>query len=835
MKSTGSLLRLAWRQLRRDLASGELRVLFAALTLAVVAVTAVGFVTDRATRALALEANRLLGGDAVLRSDSPIAPELRSTLLAPGLAHSEVWSFNSMLRAGPALKLGEVRALGADYPLRGQYRLRDGEGRERSHRGAPAAGQIWLSRAGADALGVKIGDRLALGRSEFTLAALVLQEPDAVLDYFNTAPKVFVALPELEATGLVQPGARITYRLVVAGADDAVGAAVRALRPQLGRGQRIETAADARPEVRSALDRADRFLGLAALVAVVLASVAVAMAARRHTARHLDDVAVLRCLGASQREIVSLHLVALLLLTVLAAALGITIAYALQSFAGSSLENTLGIRVPPAGLWPALYGAAVGLTVLVSFALPPVLALRRVPALRVLRRDLPLAETSALLTTLVGISGLVALLWWKSGSAQLATSLLGGLALAFVALALLAGVLIFALRRVRGRLRGAWRYGLANLSRRAAASLAQIAALGLGLTVLLLLGLVRSDLLARWRDAIPADAPNQFVVNIQQDQVEDVRGTLAAQGLHAAQLFPMVRGRLVAVNGSAVSGADFEARGERPRRLAEREFNLSASAQFADDNVATAGRLWRAEDSDRPQWSVEEGFAQALGWRIGDHIAFDVGGQRIEAPITSLRKVNWESFRPNFFVLGTPATIAKLPASYITSLHVPETQRGAITVLIERFPNLSVIDIGAVLAQVKGTIEQVTEVVELVFLFTLAAGVLVLLAAIHATQDERLREGAVMRVLGGRRAQLRFAQLSEFLVIGLIAAAVAVLAANGIAASIATRVFELPWTPNLRLSLQIAAIGIALVVLAGWFSTRRTVAAPPSETLRALG
>ncbi|HRG17437.1 MAG TPA: permease, partial [Pseudomonadota bacterium] len=319
MKHSRSLLRLSWRQLRRDLASGELRVLFAALMLAVLAVTAVGFVTDRAQRALALEANRLLGGDAVLRSDSDIPEALRALAQDPRLARSEIRSFNSMLRTDTGLKLGEVRVLGAGYPLRGKYRLVDAQGVERDHRGAPAAGSAWLSRAGADALGVRIGDAVHFGARSFTLSALVVQEPDAVLDYFNTAPKVFIALDDLESTGLVQPGARIVHRLVVAGPDAAVRGFVDAVKPQLGRGQRLETAADARPEIRSALDRADRFLGLAALISVVLASIAVAMAARRHSARHLDDAAVLRCLGASQRDIATLHLLAMILLTVLAA------------------------------------------------------------------------------------------------------------------------------------------------------------------------------------------------------------------------------------------------------------------------------------------------------------------------------------------------------------------------------------------------------------------------------------------------------------------------------------------------------------------------------------
>ena len=829
-----SLLRMAWRQLRRDLASGELRVLFAALVLAVLAVTSVGFVTDRATRALSYESNRLLGGDVVLRSDTPINASLRLLTDDARLRRSEVWSFNSMVRAGENLRLADVRALGLDYPLRGSYRLRDAGGNERTHQGAPEPGTVWLSRAGAEALGVAIGDTIALGSSTLNLSALVLEEPDAVLDYFNTAPKVFVALTDLPATELVQPGARITYRLVAAGDAAAVTDLTNALRPQLGRGQRLETAADARPEIRAALDRADRFLGLAALVAVVLASVAVAMAARRHMARHLDDAAVLRCLGASQQLIAGLHLISLLMLAAAASVIGIGLAWAVQWFAGSSLQQTLGIAVPAAGIAPALYGAAVGFTVLLSFALPPVLALRRVPALRVLRRDVPMVETSALLTSAIGLGGLAALLWWKSGSAQLATSLLGGLVLAFIALAALASGLVFALRLLRPRLRGAWRYGLANLSRRAASSLAQIAALGLGLTVLLLLGLVRSDLLARWREMIPDGAPNRFVVNVQEDQLNGVRTLLATHGLTEVQLFPMVRGRLVAVNDAPASGEKYAERGERAKRLAEREFNLSATTAFADDNEATAGALWTAATADVPQWSVEAGFAESMGWQVGDRVAFDVGGQRIEAPITSLRKVVWESFRPNFFVLGTPATIKSLTASYITSLHVDDTQVGAVNALVGQYPNLSVIDIGAVLAQVRATADQVTEVVEVVFLFTMAAGVLVLMAAIHATQDERLREGAVMRVLGARRAQLRLAQLSEFLVIGLIAASVAVLAANGIAASIAIRVFDLPWAPNLSLSAYAALAGVASVVLAGWFTTRRTVAAPPSETLRAL-
>src|SRR5690606_28139654 len=382
-------LRLAWRQLRRDLASGDIRILVAELWLAVVAVTVSGFVTDRAERALATEANRLLGGDAVLRGDQPIEGELREAAGAPGLAHTETVEFQSMIRVGEGadanLRLGDPRALGEGFPLRGRFTVDDAGG-EHEADGIPAPGTLWMSRAGADLLGARLGDAVSIGQSRLTLAALVVQEPDAAMDYFNVAPKVFLNLGDLPATQLVQEGSRVRYRLVVAGDATAVERFTAIAKAALGRGQRLETIADARPEIRSALDRAGRFLGLAALVSVVLAAVAVAMAARRHGERHLSGAAVMRCLGASQRTLVGIHVGEMVLLGLLASVLGVAIAFALQWAVGAWLERALGLSIPPAGWLPALQGLAVGMIVLLAFAAPPVLALRRVSALRVLRR-----------------------------------------------------------------------------------------------------------------------------------------------------------------------------------------------------------------------------------------------------------------------------------------------------------------------------------------------------------------------------------------------------------------------------------------------------------------
>lgn len=825
---------LAWRQLRRDLAAGELRILFAALVLAVMAVTAVGFLTDRAQRALSLEANRLLGGDAVLRADAPITGALRAAAQAPGLRSSDARSMRSMIGVGAEVKLGQLRAVGPGYPLRGRLVIERQPGRAEVAHGIPERGEVWMNASGAQELSAHSGDSVALGDASFRLAAIVTEEPEAALDVFGAGPKVFMNLADLPRTALEQPGSRVGYRLAVAGEPDAVERFEARVRASLGRGQRLETAADARPEIRDALDRAGRFLGLAALVSVVLAAIAVAMAARRHAARHLSGSAVMRCLGASQSTLVGIHVGELLLLGLFASGIGVLLAFGLQALVGQWLAQALKVAIPGVGATPALAGIGVGITVLLAFGLPPVLALRRVPALRVLRRDLDATEPSSWAVALAGLAGLALLLRWQAGSASLGLYMLAGIATTLLALGVLAMALIWLLRRLRPRLRGPWRYGLASVSRRPAASVAQIASLGLGLMVLLLLTFVRSDLLSRWQAALPADAPNRFVINAQPEQLPELRAQLQRMGIAAPAFYPMVRGRLVRYNGRAVTGEDFSQAGERARRLAEREFNLSFVSRLRPDNEVVAGRFWPPAGPARPEISVERDFAQMMGWKLGDRVEFDVAGQSFSATLTSLRKVDWQSFKPNFFVIGSPASLAGLPASYVVAVHAPPSRPRFTADLVAAFPNLTVIEIDAVLAQVRATIDQVSAVVEAVFYFSLAAGVLVLLASVGASQDERLLEGAVMRVLGGSRRQLRLAQASEFAAIGLLSGLAAAGMATLLSGVVAKEVFDLPFEPDLRLVLAAAATGVLAAVVAGMMATRRVVAAPPSVTLREL-
>jgi putative ABC transport system permease protein len=831
----GSPWRLAWRQALRDLAAGEVRLLIAALALAVASVTTISFLTDRAERALALEANRLLGGDAVLRSDAPLAPALRTLADRPGLKAVDTVEFPSMLRVADRFRLGELRAVGREFPLRGSFVISDEAGRRELAEGPPA-GVVWMTRAGANTLGATLGDPITLGESTLRLAALIEQEPDGALDYFNVAPKVVMNLDDLPATGLVQPGSRIAYRLVVAGTPDAVEAFSAEAREALGRGQRLETASEGRPEVRRALDRAGRFLGLATLVSVILAAIAVAMAARRHSARHLDACAVMRCLGASQRTIVIVQVGALMLLGLLGSTLGVALAWALSFAIGEWLGSALGIAVPSASLMPVISGYAVGFVVLLAFAVPPVLALRGVPALRVLRRDLDVRSPGALALTALALGGFGALLWWQAKSPELAGAMLGGLVVTFAILAALGYGLVRGVDLLRPRLRGPWRYGLANISRRAATTVAQVSALGLGLMALLLLVFVRTDLLERWREALPADAPNRFIVNVQPAQVEPLREFLESEGITNPEIFPMIRGRWIERNGAPMNVQALPEGNGRARRLAEREFNLSSADTLDDSNTILEGRFWEASmAADAPtEFSVEQGLAQSLGWALGDRVVFDIAGTRLEGEVTSIREVKWESVRPNFFVLVSPGAMEGLQGSAITAIHLPPGRDGFTRALLDRFANLSVIDVDAILKQVRSTVDQVSTVVEAVFLVALLAGALVLLAAVGASQDERLREGAVMRVLGGSRRQLRLAQAGEFAALGLISGLVAAIASTVLAGVIALQVLDLPWTPDPRLAATGALVGVVVALLAGLWATRRILDAPPSVTLREL-
>jgi putative ABC transport system permease protein len=824
----------AWRMLRRDLASGELFILLIALVLSVCAMTSVSFIVERAGKGFAAQANQLLGADVVLRSDTEIKPDQAKLANIAGLQSAQTVSLLSMIQSKDNLRLSELKAISAHFPLRGKIELVNAPENLAAQGFAPKPGHAWLTRAGATQLDVKVGERLRVGQLQLQVDALIAAEPDVSLDYFTSQPRLIFNLEDLPRTGLIQEGSRASYRLLVTGSAAATQVFSAAAKASLRRGQSLESVQDARPQLRAGLARGEQFLSLAALVSVMLAAVAVAMAAKRHAARHLDGCALMRCLGASQSTITQIYLTQLALLGLIASAFGIVLALALQAVVCDLLARRLGITLPSASVRPAFEGMAVAFAVLASFAAPPVLALRAVPALRVLRRDLPSTELSGLVLAVFGLAGIAALMLWKAQSIKLAGIVLAGILLTLGVLALAALALFALVKLLRKRLRGAWRYGLANAGRRQGASVVQVCALGLGLMMILLLGFVRTELISAWQKQLPANTPNRFLIGVQPDQTEPLAAALQAAGVRKPDLFPMIRARFIARNGVAITEQSFAATDVRAARLAEREFNLSAADSVQADNQITAGTFWQPGETSA-QISVEQELAQTLGWKLGDLVRFDIAGEIWEVRISSLRQVQWESMRPNFFVIAPLATVKALPASYITSFYLPAEHTGKLERgIIGQFPNLSLIDLDAILGQLKRTADQVAAAVQYIFYFTLLAGLLVLLAAISASQDERLQEGALMRALGASSRQLRLAQLSEFAVLGGISGLIAAIAANALTALLAKQVFDFVWQPNWRMSLLCAVGAALLVVLSGLIATRRILKVPPGLVLREL-
>ena len=834
-------LRLALRLLRRDWRAGELRVLAAALVLAVGSVGTVGFFADRVKASLTTQANLLLGADLMISGDRMLPATFADSARQRGLATTPVIRFNSMVPptagAAPsaAAVLADVKAIGAGYPLRGTILLADPAHPEGVVATTiPARGEAWPDARLADRLGVKVGGHISVGESTLRVSAIVQQEPEVAGIVFALGPKLLLNIDDVPATNLLQPGNRATWRLLVA--DRAGSGTLEAYRTwlaaELTPGQRLETVRDLRPEVRLTLDRAEKFLGLAALVAVLLAAVAVALAASRYLRRHLDAAAMFRCFGARVAQTLTLFFVQFLAMGLVACAVGVAVALAGQQLLVTLLSSVVATDLPPPSWIPGATSFATGLLLLFGFALPPLIALASVPPLRVLRRDLPRPRAGGVLAYGLGAATIALLIGVQAREAQAGLIMVGGVAGLLLAAALVSWVLLALLKHLPQR--GiTWRFGLANLRRRAFASSLQIGALALGLMALLLLTVVRGDLMRNWRASLPPDAPNQFLINVLPEQVDDARAQLA-KGVGVNVSFrPMVRGRLVEVNGATVDTRKYG--DARARRLAEREFNLSWTNALPKGNNIASGAFWKettsAEDAGM---SLEEGIAESLGVKLGDQLTFDVAGSRVTAKVTSLRKVDWDSFRVNFFALFPPGPLDRMPATYIAAFRAPEGNNAWLSALVQKNPNILVIDIGEIVRQVQGIMDSVSRAVEFVFLFTLAGGLLVLQAAIAATQDERMFDAAILRTLGASRRQLATAQIAEFLLLGSLAGLVAAAGATATGWALADRVFKIPFEANPMVWVYGFLGGAIVVTLAGWLGTRATTRQPPLAVIRQL-
>lgn len=829
-----ALLSQSFRMTLRDWRSGEVRLLVVALAVAVAALSSVAFFVDRAQRALERDAAMFIGGDLALDSDRPIDPSIGTQAGELGLQVAQTVTFPSMAVSGlhPERNvLAALKAVSSAYPLRGTIKLRGAQG-EIAAAGGPEAGTAWVDPQLLDSLDLAAGQSIRLGESTFRVSGVIASEPDRGAQFMSFAPRVMIRLDELAATELVQPASRVMYHLLVAGGPQSVERFSSSLRPRLQRGQRLQSLQDGRPDLHAALERARQFLTLVALLAAMLAAVAVATAARRFSQRRIDSCAVLRCLGLRPRDLVGLFALQFAWVGCIGCVAGVLAGSALHLVIVRALTGLLPTQLPAASIVPALQAFACGWALLAGFALAPVMRLRGVPPLRVLRRDLAAwPDEPAALVYAIAAATFAGLLLWLSRDLRLAAVTAGGFAGAGLAFAAGAWAWLGGLRALRraaaGRVPAGASLAVAALVRRPSATIVQVVALSFGLTALLVMAMVRTDLLRQWRAQIPADAPNRFIINIQPDQVQAVAARLKEQGVADAQLFPMVRGRLVAINSNPVDPGRYRA--ERARGLIEREFNLSYAVEAPAYNRILQGR-WFGRDA--PELSIERGIAETLGVHVGDQLSFDVAGEIVRATATSVRELSWDSMKVNFFIIMAPALLQNRPQTFITSIRVAPERADPTSRLVREFRNLTVIDTGIVLAQIRSVLDQVSRAVQFVFLFALAAGVLVLYAALSATQDERGHEAALARALGAARRQLWQAQLFELSALGAMAGLLAGLGASAIGWLLAHQVLHFEYRLAPWPFVGGIVLGAVSAVAGGSLALRRVIATPPWVVLR---
>jgi putative ABC transport system permease protein len=826
------LLTLAWRLLLRDWKSGELSVLGIALVIAVTSLTAVAFLTDRVGHAVELRAAESLAADLRLGSSQPLADKYIEMAEQEGLQTASMTTMPSVVFEQDRSTLSAIRAVTAAYPLRGRLKTADrllAVSVETDD--IPARGEAWATTRLLARLGADTGSTVMVGKTSFRITKVLDFRPDQGWQFVDLAPTLLINMADLENTGLIQPGSRVSYRMLFAGSRDGITVFKPNLEELLDAGEQLSDIEDTNPQIRSAMDRAGRFLNLASLVSVLLAAVAVAMAARRYAIRHRDRIALLKCLGSQQSFILRLNLLQLVMLTILGAAVGVTLGYLAQEALAWIARDLIAQELPAPGASPVLLGFVTALFILCGFALPDLVQMGKTPVLRVLRHDIEPPPMRYGISYLAGLFAVLALLQWMVRDIALVVGIAAGTAGTFAVLGLAGWLLVKATGRFRGVAGVAWRYGLANLSRRGRESVVQVVAFGLGLMVLMLLTLVRNDLMDTWRDSLPADAPNQFLINIQPHEVPQMQQYLAEKNMEVPSFVPLVRARMTAINGQDVNQINFE--DPQGERWAKRESNLSFGDAIQIGNQLTEGEWWQP-GTEKHEVSVEVDFGRDLGVKMGDEISFDIAGEPVSATVTSFRTVEWDTFRPNFFMVFSKAALEGYPASYITALYAGAEDDKKIIELMRQFPSVTVIDLDASLAQVRDVMDKASLAVQAVFLFTLFAGLAVLWAAVQSSLDERSFESAILRTLGASRGRVLSGVAVEFVAIGLLAGLLASTGASLAAWHLAVNVYELQYHFSPVLWMAGPILGMLFVGVSGLMATWRVVTHSPVSVLRAV-
>jgi len=831
-------LKLAWTQTLSLWRAGTLRVLVFALVLAVAAITAVSFFTQRVASALNQQGGLLLGGDIAVMADHPIRPAFIKRAQSQGMKNIRTYEFASMVIHGEISQLVEIKAVELGFPLRGDLTIGatiDDVGE--TVKSAPQPGEAWLEPRLANLLGVKVGDEVEVGEHTLRIGAILLREPSRGGDMFSFAPRLLINAADLPASKLIQYGSRVKYQLLLAADPQKVNDYFLKTKAELGRGEKIEDVRNARPEIKSALDKARQFLGLSAMVSVILATVAMLLSSLPYVKQSLDTFALMRCFGARQNTVLQVLALQTLLIAFFSAIAGSALGYLAQmglaNLAGSLFVEAL----PTLSVAPIWVGFAASMAMMVAVVIPHAWQMRNLTAINILRRETLAQPISAQAKFLPAAIVMAAMIFWQAHDTKIAVyTMLAVLALCVVISGFAYG-LVGSVQRLfsltpQNKTLSSISLGIQGLKRRAGLSTVQMIGFSMGLMVLMLLALIRGDLIQSWQASLPSDAPNRFVINIQPAQITGITQFFAQQNIKDTAIFPMVRARLISKNGELINTAQWQ--DERAKRLAEREFNLSWAATMQSDNRLLAGRWWTSQEHGKPYLSLEQGLAETLGVQLGDKLVFDIAGNLTTLTVTSLRKVEWDTMRANFFAVTPPGLLEPYAANFISSFYLPVGADAPLNQLVKQYPNLTVIDVAALMQQVRGIMQKMSSAIAYVFSFSLIAGVAVLYAALVATREERIAEATLMRVFGASRRQVTIAYIAEFACIGLIAALVATIASNLLAYYLSVNVLNIPFQFNVTLVLIVMLVSATVVPLAAWLGLRGFLKIPPRQLLNSI-
>lgn len=830
--------RLAWMQTLSLWRSGALRVLVFSLVLAVTAISAIGFFTQRVETALNQQGGLLLGGDIAVISDHAIPDTFLQRAKQQSMAIAKTYEFASMVIFGEANQLSEIKAVEQNFPLRGDLTI----GKNTADIGqlikaAPKLGEAWVEPRLANLLNIKVGDIVEVGERKLLVSAILLREPSRGGDMFGFAPRLMMNAADLPSTKLIQYGSRVKYQLLLSSNPQNINQYFTQVKPTLSRGEKIQDVRNARPEIKSALDKAQQFLGLSAMVSVILAMVAMLLSSLPYIKQSLDTFALMRCFGASKRTVLQVLTIQTILIAFFSALLGVALGFVAQlglgKLAGSLFLETL----PTASSLPIFIGIATSVAMMFAVVVPHAWQMRNLTAMNILRRETLAQPISAQAKFLPAALVMCTMIFWQAGDIKLAGSTI--LALVMLAAAIIGFSYVFVTLANRlfmitpkSQVLNDMKLGMLGLKRRFGLSTVQMIGFSMGLMVLMLLALIRNDLIRNWQASLPIDAPNRFVINIQPTQIESVKQFFEQQNIKNGTVFPMIRARLISKNGNDISATQWE--NERAKHLAEREFNLSWATKMQSDNKLLSGRWWTSKDYGKPYLSLEQDLAKTLGIQLGDKLLFDVAGAPLTLTVTNLRKVEWDTMRANFFTVTPPGVLDNYPTNYISSFHLPIGSEAPMNQLVRSNPNLTVIDVAALMQQVRGIMEKMSSTIEYTFAFSLVAGLAVLYAALIATRDERVAEATLMRVFGASRRQVGIAYVAEFACIGLVSALIATIAANLLSYYISAQLLNVPFQFNATLALSITLIAAFIIPLAAWLGLRGFLNVPARQLLNSI-